>query len=166
MTLAVIGLGSNIDDPPQRLQEASHRLCALTGLSSHRVSRVYSSPPMGPQDQPPFFNAVLTADCSNEASDLLLSLKAIEQSMGRVQKRRWGERCIDLDIIQFGELELDTTNLVIPHPGLCERLFVIQPMIDLLGSNHKVPGLRDLGTLRRALLDHSLTTCEAFELHL
>jgi len=70
---------------------------------------------------------VLTADCGNEAGELLLSLKAIEQSMGRVQRRRWGERCIDLDIIQFGELELDTTNLVIPHPGLCERLFVIQP---------------------------------------
>ena len=59
MTLAVIGLGSNIDGPPQRLQEASHRLYMLPGLSNHRVSRVYSSPPMGPQDQPPFFNAVL-----------------------------------------------------------------------------------------------------------
>ncbi len=166
MTLAVIGLGSNIDDPPKRLQEASHRLRTLPSLSNHRVSRVYSSPPMGPQDQPPFFNAVLAADCSNEADELLLSLKAIEQSMGRVQKRRWGERCIDLDIIQFGELQLDTPNLVIPHSGLCARLFVIQPMIDLLGANHKVPGLRDLGTLRRGLSDHSLTTCEAIHLHL
>ena len=107
MTLAVIGLGSNIDDPPQRLQEASHRLYMLPGLSNHRVSRVYSSPPMGPQDQPPFLNAVLTADCSNEVGE-----------------------------------------------------------IDLLGPNHKVPGLRDLGTLRRRLSDHSLTTSEAFQLHL
>ena len=79
--------------------------------------------------------------------------------MGRVKTRHWGERCIDLDIIQLGNRVVHLPSLQIPHPGLESRLFVIQPMIDILGADHRVPGLPELGTLREALSDDTLTLC-------
>jgi 2-amino-4-hydroxy-6-hydroxymethyldihydropteridine diphosphokinase len=84
--------------------------------------------------------------------------------MGRVKLRHWGERCIDLDIIQIGERSIEEVDLVIPHPGISDRLFVVEPMIELLGSDHKVPGLDDLGTLRDELRHHSISRCEDIDI--
>ena len=164
MTLTVIALGSNLDNPPRQLKEACLRLSRLQGLTGLAVSSVFTSPPMGPQDQPPFFNAVAICNYTEEARLLLAELKAIEQAMGRVTLRRWGERCIDLDIIQMGGQLIDEIDLVIPHPGISERLFVVEPMLELLGSDHKVPGLNDLGTLRDELKHHSISLCEDIEI--
>ncbi len=119
---------------------------------------------MGPQNQPPFFNAVMTCHYTADANQLLTELQRIEINMGRVKRRRWGERCIDLDIIQLGDVVIETAHLSLPHPGIAERLFVVQPMIDLLGCQYKVPGLDDLGTLRRRLTNQSLTLCKDVEL--
>ncbi len=160
MTLAVIALGSNIDNPISRIREAFNHLQALSELDALRASALYESPPMGPQDQPAFFNAVVCGDYAGEPLSLLASLQAIEQSMGRVKNRRWGERCIDLDLVQFGDQKIDLPNLTIPHPGVAHRLFVVQPMIDILGAEHKVPGLPELGTLREALCSETLTLCQ------
>ena len=157
MTLTVIALGSNLDNPPRQLNEARLRLSQLQGLTGLKVSSVFTSPPMGPQDQPPFFNAVATCVYSGEPRELMAELQAIEQAMGRVKVRHWGERCIDLDIIQMGEQLIHDIDLLIPHPGISERLFVVEPMIELLGADHKVPGLDDLGTLRDELKHHSIS---------
>ena len=164
MTLTVIALGSNLDNPPQQLKEACLRLSRLQGITRLNVSSVFTSPPMGPQDQPPFFNAVATCIYTEEPRQLLAELQAIEQAMGRVKVRHWGERCIDLDIIQMGEQLIDDIDLLIPHPGISERLFVVEPMIELLGADHKVPGLDDLGTLRDELKDHSVSLCEDIDI--
>jgi 2-amino-4-hydroxy-6-hydroxymethyldihydropteridine diphosphokinase len=94
----------------------------------------------------------------------MAELQAIEQAMGRVKVRHWGERCIDLDIIQMGEQVIHDTDLVIPHTGISERLFVVEPMIELLGAHHKVPGLDDLGTLRDELKHHSISLCEDIDI--
>ena len=157
MTLAVIALGSNIDAPIQRLIEARGYLAALSEFRVLDASPIYQSPPMGPQDQPPFFNAVVSGAFAGEPLALLSALQQIEKSMGREKNRLWGERCIDLDIIQLGDSKIDLPNLTIPHPGLRNRLFVVQPMIDILGMDHKVPGLPELGTLREALSAEALT---------
>ena len=164
MTLTVIALGSNLDDPPQQLKEACLRLSRLQGLTGLSVSSVFTSPPMGPQDQPPFFNAVATCLYNEEPRQLLTALQAIEQAMGRVKSRHWGERCIDLDIIQMGEQVKDEIDLLIPHPRIRERLFVVEPMIELLGDDHKVPGLDDLGTLRDELKHHSISLCQDIDI--
>ena len=164
MTLTVIALGSNLDNPPQQLKEACLRLSRLQGITRLNVSSVFTSPPMGPQDQPPFFNAVATCIYTEEPRQLLAELQAIEQAMGRVKVRHWGERCIDLDIIQMGEQLIDDIDLVIPHPGISDRLFVVEPMIELLGSDHKVPGLDDLGTLRHELKHHSISLCQDIDI--
>ena len=160
MTLAVIALGANIDDPLAQLKEAYSRLREIPYLTALEASPIYQSPPMGPQDQPPYFNAVVSGRFTGEPLELLAALQDIERSMGRVKKRRWGERCIDLDIIQLGENDTKLPNLTIPHPGIQDRLFVVQPMIDILGVNHKVPGLLELGTLLQALSAETLTKCE------
>lgn len=164
MTLTVIALGSNLDNPPQQIKEACLRLSRLQGITRLSVSSVFTSPPMGPQDQPPFFNAVATCICTEEPRQLLAELQAIEQAMGRVKVRHWGERCIDLDIIQMGEQAIDDIDLLIPHPGISERLFVVEPMIELLGADHKVPGLDDLGTLRHELKHHSISLCQDIDI--
>jgi 2-amino-4-hydroxy-6-hydroxymethyldihydropteridine diphosphokinase len=165
MTLTVIALGSNLDDPPRQLREACLRLSRLEGLTDLSISSVFTSPPMGPQDQPPFFNAVATCNYSEDPSRLPSELHEIEQAMGRVKLRHWGERCIDLDIIQIGERRIEDIDLVIPHPGVSERLFVVEPMIELLGSDHKVPGLDDLGTLRDELKHHSISLCQDIDIN-
>ena len=164
MTLTVIALGSNLDNPPQQLKEACLRLSRLQDLTGLRVSSVFTSPPMGPRDQPSFFNAVATCLYTEEPRQLLAELQTIEQAMGRVKMRHWGERCIDLDIIQMGEQLIHNTDLIIPHPGISERLFVVEPMIELLGADHKVPGLDDLGTLRDELTQHSISLCEDIDI--
>lgn len=160
MTLAVIALGANIDNPVAQLKEAYKRLKKLPNLTVVKASPIYQSPPMGPKDQPPYFNAVISGQFTREPNTLLTALQDIERSMGRVKRRHWGERCIDLDIIQLGENETNLPNLTIPHPGIRDRLFVVQPMIDILGTDHKVPGLLELGTLRQALSEETLTLCK------
>ena len=164
MTLTVIALGSNLDNPPRQLKQACLRLSQLQGLTSLTVSSVFTSLPMGPQDQPPFFNAVATCLYTEEPRQLLAELQAIEQAMGRVKVRHWGERCIDLDIIQMGAQLINDIDLVIPHPGISERLFVVEPMIELLGADHQVPGLDDLGTLRDELKHHSISLCKDIDI--
>ena len=165
MTLTVIALGSNLDNPPLQLEEACFRLSRLQGLTGLRVSSVFKSPPMGPQDQPSFFNAVSTCLYTEEPRQLMDELQAIEQAMGRLKVRHWGERCIDLDIIQMGEQLIHDNDLLIPHPGISERLFVVEPMIELLGADHKVPGLDDLGTLRNELKHHSISLCQDIDIN-
>ena len=164
MTLTVIGLGSNLDNPPQQLKRACLLISQLNGLTNLSVSSLYTSPPMGPQDQLPFFNAVVICQYAEESRRLLAELQAIEKVMGRVKLRHWGERCIDLDIIQMGEQLINEIDLVIPHPGISQRLFVVEPMIELLGDDHKVPGLDDLGTLRKELWHHSVSLCEYIDI--
>lgn len=159
MTLVVIALGSNIEAPTKRLLAAFACLNEVPGLSGIKASSIYQSPPMGPKDQPPFFNAVISGDYTGDPMALLTALQHIEKAMGRVKRRHWGERCIDLDIIQFGQSVIDLPTLTVPHPGLKHRLFVVQPMIDVLGSDHRVPGLPELGTLRNKLSDEFLTLC-------
>ena len=160
MTLAVIALGANIDDPIAQLTEAYKRLTDLPNLTALEASPIYQSPPMGPQDQPPYFNAVVSGQFMGEPLALLSALQDVEKLMGRVKRRHWGERCIDLDIIQLGESKTEFPNLTIPHRGIRDRLFVVQPMIDILGVDHKVPGHPELGTLREALSAETLTLCE------
>ena len=164
MTLTVIALGANIDNPPERIKEAYVRMLEISGLTDLTLSSLYTSPPMGPQDQPAFFNAIATCQYSGEPTGLLNELQSIEHAMGRVKLRHWGERCIDLDIIQMGEQLIHDIDLLIPHPSISERLFVVEPMIELLGADHKVPGLDDLGTLRHELKHHSISLCQGIDI--
>ena len=123
-----IGLGSNLGDSQQILSEA---VVKLASLGSVKVSRLYQSPPMGPQDQPNYLNAVVQLDTTLEALALLDQLQQFEQEAGRIRLRRWGERTLDLDLLIYGQEQIQNERLTVPHIGILERDFVILPLLDL-----------------------------------
>lgn len=134
MTLAYIGLGSNLahatDSSISVLQQAVRELAALS-TSPVRVSGLYSSKPMGPQDQPDYYNAVAALDTDLTALQLLHALQQLEQQAGRVRLRHWGERTLDLDILLFGQQQIQTATLTVPHVGILQRNFVVIPLLEL-----------------------------------
>ncbi len=132
-----IGLGSNLGDSQQLLRDAVQQLRKLGDVA---VSSLYRSPPMGPQDQPDFCNAVASLDTYLTPLDLLDALQAIEQRAGRLRLRHWGERTLDLDVLLYAEQHINHERLTVPHIGLLQREFVVLPLLDL-DKNIEVDGL-------------------------
>lgn len=128
MTKTYIGLGSNLGDSEQILREAVEELRVLGTVS---VSKLYQSPPMGPQDQPNYYNAVAQLSTQLEPLALLDELQRIENEAGRVRLRRWGERTLDLDLLLYAEKNIINERLTVPHMGILERDFVVIPLLDL-----------------------------------
>ena len=147
---AFIGLGANIGEPLEQLQQAVRELEETPGILLMAASSIYQSLPLGPQDQPDFFNACLHLRTDIEPYPLLGILKDIEARMGRRLSRRWGERCIDLDLLLLGETELTSSELTLPHPGMHERAFVLKPLAELVSTGFKMPDGRELGKLLSA----------------
>lgn len=146
-----IGLGSNLGDSLQIMVEAVHKLAALGAV---KTSKLYQSPPMGPQDQPNYLNAVvqLTTDLAPLA--LLDELQRFEQESGRVRLRHWGERTLDLDLLIYGQEQIQNERLTVPHAGVMERDFVLIPLLDLdAGLQLKGQLLKDLPILEHLALD-------------
>jgi len=126
---AFIGLGANLGDRDQQLAESLRCLGRKSKIM--KVSSVYETEPWGFQDQPNFLNQVVELETELNPSELLQELKAIESDMGRESTFRYGPRKIDLDILFYDELELSTETLVIPHPSLHERAFVLIPLAEI-----------------------------------
>ena len=123
-----IGLGSNLGDSEQILREA---VAKLAGLGPVQVSRHYQSTPMGPQDQPNYLKSVVQLDTALKALALLEELQQVEQVAGRIRLRRWGERTLDLDLLIYGQQQIQNERLTVPHIGILERDFVVIPLLDL-----------------------------------
>ncbi len=134
MPTVYIGLGSNLDRPRQQIAQALARLDALQSITLTATSKIYDSRPVGPQDQPDYSNAVARITTSLAPTALLAELKKIESKQGRVKNRRWGERVIDLDILLYDNLQLDSEALTIPHRELANRDFVLEPLLELCPS--------------------------------
>ncbi|WP_111884735.1 MULTISPECIES: 2-amino-4-hydroxy-6-hydroxymethyldihydropteridine diphosphokinase [unclassified Acinetobacter] len=145
MTLTYIGLGSNLGDSQQILSEAVHKLATLGTV---KVSKLYQSPPMGPQDQPNYLNAAVALETDLAPLALLDELQRFEQESGRVRLRHWGERTLDLDLLIYGEQHIQNERLTVPHVGVLERDFVLKPLLDL-DENLQIKGqpLKDLPIL-------------------
>ena len=117
----------------------------MRALGTVTTSKLYQSPPMGPQDQPHYLNAVVRLETDLAALDLLDELQKIEQESGRVRLRHWGERTLDLDMLLYGQQQITHERLTVPHVGLLERDFVIIPLLDLDKNIHvKAQRLKDL----------------------
>jgi len=129
MSEAVVALGANMGDRAANLREAVRRL-GKAGMKVLRVSEVWETPPM-PADQPWFLNAAVVVETNQPPEVLLSELKAIEHDLGRRPGRRWGPRPIDLDILFYDKVEMDTPALTIPHPRIAERAFVLVPLRDV-----------------------------------
>ncbi|MDP2714965.1 2-amino-4-hydroxy-6-hydroxymethyldihydropteridine diphosphokinase [Rheinheimera sp.] len=127
-----IGLGANLDEPVEQLQQAVQALKQLAHSKLVTVSGFYGSKPMGPQDQPDYVNAVAAIDTTLGAEQLLDALQQIEQQQGRKRKaERWGPRTLDLDILLYGDQVIATERLTVPHYGLRVREFVLYPLHDI-----------------------------------
>jgi 2-amino-4-hydroxy-6-hydroxymethyldihydropteridine diphosphokinase len=127
-----IGLGANLADPVQQLEQAVAALHQLPQSRLVAVSALYGSKPMGPQDQPDYVNAVAAIDTTLLPEQLLDALQQVEQQQGRQRKdERWGPRTLDLDILLFGDLVINTERLIVPHYGLKQREFVLYPLAEI-----------------------------------
>ncbi|MCE6080664.1 2-amino-4-hydroxy-6-hydroxymethyldihydropteridine diphosphokinase [Acinetobacter pittii] len=132
-TKTYIGLGSNLGDSRQILSEA---IAKLKTLGEVKVSKLYQSPPIGPQDQPNYLNAVAELNTDLTPLDLLDQLQRFEKEAGRVRLRRWGERTLDLDLLIYGDEKIQNERLTVPHIGILERDFVVIPLLDLDADLH------------------------------
>lgn len=130
MAIAYIALGSNLGDKEKNLRRA---LLLLTqqGVEVVRVSSFISTEPYGVTDQPQFLNAVACVRTSLAPLALLDVLLATELAMGRVRLRHWGERNIDLDLLLYEDVVLDTPRLHLPHPDMQNRDFVLLPLAEI-----------------------------------
>ncbi|MAT66543.1 MAG: 2-amino-4-hydroxy-6-hydroxymethyldihydropteridine diphosphokinase [Gammaproteobacteria bacterium] len=147
---AWIGLGSNLDDPAAQVSRALDELDAIEATYLLHVSSLYASPPMGPPDQPEYVNAVAGLLTTLAPEALLDALQAIEQAHGRVRSgQRWGPRTLDLDLLLYADLQLETARLIVPHPGLRQRAFVLHPLAEV-APELMVPGLGRVLELARA----------------
>jgi 2-amino-4-hydroxy-6-hydroxymethyldihydropteridine diphosphokinase len=130
--LAHIGLGSNLDDPRAQVTTAIAEIGALPGVEIVARSSLYSSPPMGPQDQPHYINAALAVTTRLSSHALLDALQMLERAHGRSRDGvHWGPRTLDLDILLYGDEQADGPRLHLPHPGLKERDFVVLPLLEI-----------------------------------
>jgi 2-amino-4-hydroxy-6-hydroxymethyldihydropteridine diphosphokinase len=138
--IAYIGLGSNLADPASQLKSARTAIRALKGMHELAFSSLYASVPMGPQDQPDYFNAVIAVETTLLPMVLLRALQTIENAQGRIRKtERWGPRTLDLDILLYNDQTIDLADLTVPHSGITERAFVLYPLFEI-APDLQVPG--------------------------
>jgi 2-amino-4-hydroxy-6-hydroxymethyldihydropteridine diphosphokinase len=141
VTLAYLGLGSNLGDRQARISRALDAL-AQAGVVVCAVSPLYESEPLEVTDQPRFLNAACAIETGHSPPALLALLKAIEREMGRTCGLRHGPRPIDLDILLYGDQCIETPSLIVPHPAMLERAFVLVPLADIAPSvRHPRSGL-------------------------
>lgn len=131
MSLVYIGLGANLDQPQQQLEQALIELAQLPNSKLITQSSLYHSKPVGPQDQPDYVNAVALLETELSPLKLLDALQQLEQDHGRIRKRHWGERTLDLDIILIDDLVINSERLTVPHPFAQQRSFVIYPLFEI-----------------------------------
>ena len=131
MTVAYVGIGSNMDDPRSHVLKAFDELDGLPHTRVVKRSSLYRSAPVGYTAQPDFLNAVARLETALPAERLLAELREIEARHGRRRSFANAPRTLDLDLLLFGNLELQTPGLQIPHPRMHARAFVLQPLLEI-----------------------------------
>ncbi|MGB0721925.1 MAG: 2-amino-4-hydroxy-6-hydroxymethyldihydropteridine diphosphokinase [Gammaproteobacteria bacterium] len=156
-----LGLGSNLGDSRATLESAVAELRETRGLDEVRVSAVYRTAPLGPQDQPHYLNAVVSCTTSLAPEVLLDLLQEIESAHGRQREseRRWGPRTLDLDILLMEGVECVTDRLTLPHPGLMEREFVLIPLAEI-APDLTLPGGERVAALAERIPRRSMQRCD------
>lgn len=131
MTVAYVGLGSNLADPARQVETALQELDGLPHTRLVKRSSLYRTKPVGYADQPDFINAVAQLETGLPAERLLDELQALEARHGRERSFPNAPRTLDLDLLLFGKLVLRTDRLTVPHPRMKERAFVLDPLREI-----------------------------------
>jgi 2-amino-4-hydroxy-6-hydroxymethyldihydropteridine diphosphokinase len=156
---AYVALGSNLNQPRDRIAEACAHLAGLADTRLEARSRLYRTRPMGPRDQPEFVNAAVGLLTRHSPHAMLDALLAIERRMGRIRGERWGPRVIDLDLVWMAGSAVDDPRLTLPHPGVSMRNFVLYPLSDIAPSLD-LPGHGRVLDLKRERGDDGISLLE------
>lgn len=153
--VATIALGSNLGAREAHLEAAREALAKTAGSRLVSWSRVYQTPPVGPPGQGPYLNAVVRLRTELDERGLLERMLAIESERGRVRDatERWTARTLDLDLLLFGDRRISQPDLVVPHPRLHERAFVLVPLCDVAGAERHPELDRSFEDLARSVSD-------------
>jgi 2-amino-4-hydroxy-6-hydroxymethyldihydropteridine diphosphokinase len=150
MTLAYVGLGTNIGPREVTLQRALGLLARAEEVDVLAVSQLRETDPVGVVDQPRFLNGVAEVETTLPPRALLDLLLEVERALGRVREERWGPRTVDLDLLVYGTETVDEPGLRVPHPRLHERRFALEPLAEL-NPDLEVPGLGPVSEALAAL---------------
>lgn len=150
-----LGLGSNLENPKQQIDTAIQHISALPQTELKKTSAIYQSKPAHVTEQPDFFNAVVLIQTAIPAHALLKHCLSIEQQQKRKRLKRFGPRTIDIDILLYGHQNITTDDLVIPHPRLHLRDFMLIPLLEIW-PEAKLPGGKDLKACLTALTTHHI----------
>jgi len=152
---AFIALGSNLKNPLSQIQQAFNALTQLPGTHLIKRSSLYKSAPVGKLDQPDFINAVAQIETILKPQDLLIALLEIEQHQGRTRVSLNSPRTLDLDILLYENLQYCEEGLIIPHPRMTQRAFVLQPLMEIAPDCY-VPGYPCISKLLTACSEQKL----------
>ncbi len=152
---ATLGLGSNIGNKVANISSAISRLTAENDIALVTQSRLYRSPPWGVTEQDWFVNTAIAVATSLSPRALLERCQQVERDMGRVRRERWGPRIIDIDILSYRDEAVNEPGLVIPHPLIAERAFVLVPLREI--APHVRIGGRSVDELAAAIDTHEIT---------
>lgn len=161
MSLAYIGLGSNLDQPAEQIAKALVGLSRVPTTHLVRQSSLYRSAPWGYPDQPHFINAVAELETELDPTQLVSELLSLEQRLGRRRDGpRWGPRRIDLDLLIHGNQTVSTDQIQVPHPRIAERAFVLMPLAEL-APTIEIARIGRVNDLLNRLGDHGCTLIAA-----
>lgn len=138
---ACIGVGSNLGEPAAQVRDAYVALADMESTEVLATSGLYGSEPMGPADQPDYVNGAALVETRLSAPALLAAMLEAERAVGRIRNGlRWGPRILDLDLLVYGQEQIDLPDLTVPHPGIAERLFVLAPLHEI-APDLEIPSL-------------------------
>jgi 2-amino-4-hydroxy-6-hydroxymethyldihydropteridine diphosphokinase len=154
MAEALIALGGNVGDVRATLDHAIAALCDRTVVKLVARSSDYRTPPWGVTEQPPFINCAIVAETGLSPQELLERAQSIERQFGRdrAREQRWGPRTLDIDLIDYAGVTLDTPGLTLPHPRALQRAFVLMPLAEI-APDRRIAGMRVADAL--AQIDHT-----------
>lgn len=143
MTSVLIALGGNVGDVRATFKKAIAHICGMAQAALIARSSDYATPPWGDEDQTPFVNACVEIETDLDPHALLFVMQKVEQKFGRTRdkERRWGPRTLDLDIIAYDDVSMNKPDLVLPHPRLFERAFVLVPLAEI-APDRVISGIR------------------------
>lgn len=158
MSEILIGIGTNMGDRMKNINEAAMALTALPQTKILRAAGVYETAPVGYEEQADFYNTVLLLETELSPHTILGACLGIEAAMGRKRTMRDGPRVIDLDLLMYGSVKMDTHDLTLPHPRMMRRAFVLEPLMELYpagwamgtGFSHKLRDIKDQAVRRTA----------------
>jgi 2-amino-4-hydroxy-6-hydroxymethyldihydropteridine diphosphokinase len=140
--IAYLGLGTNVGDRERNLRDALRLINEREDTDVVSLSQVYETEPVGYLEQPAFLNMACRIETSLEPAELLKTTLDVERRLGRERLIRWGPRTIDIDMLLFNNVTMDTTELTLPHPRLLERPFVLIPLRDVMPDMEERLGVR------------------------